>query len=86
MGAAFWIKRYVMAALPLFAILAGVEWFKGSATGRDYASAAAWALAAAALFTLSSWRRYRNAAACTMCEDLTAARKASAAGKTKKAP
>jgi hypothetical protein len=63
MGAIFWIKRYLLAAVPLFAILAAVEWFKGSTSRNDYLSAAAWALAAAALFTWSAWRRYREAEA-----------------------
>ena len=63
MGAIFWIKRYLLAAVPLFAILAAVEWFKGSATQNDYLSAAAWALGAAAIFTWTAWRRYRDAEA-----------------------
>jgi voltage-gated potassium channel Kch len=80
MSALFWIKRYLLAAVPLFVILAAVEWFKGSATRDDYLSAAAWALAAAAIFTYMAWRRFRNAQACGMCNDLPAA------GKNKKAP
>lgn len=63
MGATFWIKRYLLAAVPLFAILAAVEWFKGSTSRNDYLSAAIWALAAAALFTWSAWRRHREAEA-----------------------
>jgi hypothetical protein len=61
MGTTFWIKRYLLAAVPLFAILAAVEWFKGSTSRNDYLSAAAWALLAAAVFTWSAWRRYREA-------------------------
>ena len=61
MGATFWIKRYLLAAVPLFAILAAVEWFKGSTSQNDYLIAAAWALGAAALFTWSAWRRQREA-------------------------
>lgn len=75
MGALFWIKRFLLAAIPLFAILAAVEWFKGSATQQDYISAASWAVIAAAIFTYTSWRRYRHAKACGMCDDLAAARK-----------
>ncbi len=75
MGAIFWIKRYLLAAIPLFAILAAVEWFKGAATRDDYLSAAAWALIAAAIFTYSSWRRQRHARACEACDDIAAARK-----------
>jgi voltage-gated potassium channel Kch len=79
MGATFWIKRYLLAAVPLFAILAAVEWFKGSTTREDYLSAAAWALAAATIFTYSAWRRFRNAQACGACDSLPAT------GKGKKA-
>jgi hypothetical protein len=63
MGAGFWIKRYLLAAVPLFAILAAVEWFKGSTLPDDYLIAAMWALGAAALFTWTTYRRYRDAMA-----------------------
>ena len=75
MGATFWIKRYLLAAVPLFAILAAVEWLKGSTAREDYLSAAAWALAAAGIFTYTAWRRFRNAQACGACDNLTAAAK-----------
>jgi hypothetical protein len=80
MGAIFWLKRYLLAAAPLFAILAAVEWFKGSTTKDDYLSAAIWAGVAAAIFTYTSWRRFRNAQACGVCDDL------SSAAKSKKVP
>ena len=83
MSALFWLKRFLLAAVPLFAILAAVEWLKGSTSRDDYLSAALWAVAAAAIFTYTSWRRYRSAKACGMCDDLAAARNA---GKAKKAP
>jgi hypothetical protein len=75
MGALFWIKRYLLAAVPLAAILATVEWFKGTTTKEDYLSAVAWAAIAAAIFTYAAWRRYRNAKACGVCDDLAAGRK-----------
>lgn len=81
MGALFWTKRYLLAAVPLFAILAAVEWFKGSTSRDDYLSAAAWALIAAAIFVGSSYRRYRQGVACGMCNDLPAARGAGKTGK-----
>jgi hypothetical protein len=70
MGAIFWIKRYLLAALPLFAILAAVEWFKGSTTTNDYLSAAVWAAIAAGIFTYMAWRRFRNEQACAACDSL----------------
>ena len=73
MGAIFWLKRYLLAAAPLFAILAAVEWFKGSTTKDDYLSAAIWAGVAAAIFTYTSWRRFRNAVACSACENVATA-------------
>ena len=75
MGATFWIKRYLLAAVPLFAILAAVEWFKGSTSHNDYLSAAAWALLAAAVFTWSAWRRYREAEARAAAAQTPPARK-----------
>jgi hypothetical protein len=75
MGALFWIKRFLLAAVPLFAILAAVEWFKGSTAQEDYLSAAAWALIAASVFTYTAWRRYRNAVSCNVCDNVAAASK-----------
>jgi hypothetical protein len=71
MGAGYWIKRYLLAALPLFAILAAVEWFKGTAGPADIASAALWAALAAAIFTGAAWRRYRKALDCPVCDGVT---------------
>ncbi len=70
MGAAYWIKGYLLAALPLFAILAAVEWYQGDFAAQDMLSAAAWALIAAALFTASRYRRYRASKYCGRCEDI----------------
>ena len=70
MSAAYWIKRFLMAAVPLFIILAAVEWFKGETTQQDFLSAAAWAVIAAAIFTFTSYRRYRRAESCALCDDI----------------
>lgn len=75
MGAMFWIKRYLQAAVPLFLILAAVEWFKGSTAMQDYLSAAAWALFAAAIFNFTAWRRYRAALDCRVCDDVASSGK-----------
>jgi hypothetical protein len=75
MGAAFWVKRYLLAAVPLFAILAVIEYLKGSATAVDYLSAGAWAAVAAAIFVGAAYRRYKKAMDCPMCDDITQPRK-----------
>lgn len=75
MGALFWIKRFLLAAVPLFAILAAVELFKGTTAKEDYLSAAAWAVIAAGVFTYTAWRRFRHAQACGACDSLADARK-----------
>lgn len=67
-GIKYWIKRYLLAAVPLFGILAAVEWFKGTAAPADIASAALWAAVAAALFVGSAYRRYRRAIVCPACD------------------
>ncbi|TWI68962.1 hypothetical protein IP91_00024 [Pseudoduganella lurida] len=71
MGAGYWIGRYLLAALPLFAILAAVEWFKGTAGTTEIVTAALWAAAAAAIFTGAAWRRYRKALSCPVCDGVT---------------
>jgi hypothetical protein len=81
MGATFWIKRYLLAAVPLFAILAAVEWFKGSTTKEDYLSALVWALIAAGIFNYVAWRRFRKAQACAVCENVAQAYKDKHGGK-----
>ncbi|WP_107869123.1 hypothetical protein [Pseudoduganella sp. UC29_71] len=68
MGAAFWIKRYLLAAVPLFAILAIVEYVKGTTTQADILSAAAWAAIAAAIFVGTQYRRYRKGQECAACD------------------
>ena len=70
MGPVHWIKLYLLAAVPLFAILAAVEWFKGATTAQDFLSAAAWAVIAAAIFIFTKYRHYRRTQACTMCDDI----------------
>lgn len=80
MGALFWIKRYLLAAVPLFAILAVVEWVKGSTSRDDYLSAAVWAVIAAGIFTYFGWRRLRNAQACGLCDSFDAAAKSKKPG------
>ena len=80
MGALFWIKRYLLAAVPLFAILAAVEWFKGSTSRDDYLSAAVWALVAAGIFTYAAWRRHRGDQACAACDSFDAAAKSKKPG------
>lgn len=68
MGIAFWIKRYFIAAVPLFAILAGWEWIKGTTTTADIVSAGVWSALAAAIFVGAAYRRYRKALACETCD------------------
>lgn len=75
MGAAFWIKRYLLAAVPLFAILAVVEVVKGTTAKEDFISAAVWALVAAAIFVGASYRRYRKDQECAACDKPTKPRK-----------
>jgi hypothetical protein len=75
MGIGFWIGRYLLAGLPLFGILALVEWLKGSKQPIDYLSAAVWAALAAAIFTGAAYRRYKKGLECAACDDLTKAKK-----------
>lgn len=68
MGIAYWIKSYLLAAGPLFLILAGVEFVKGSSSGADFLGALAWAMVAAALFIGARYQRFRKSQACAPCD------------------
>jgi len=68
MGAAFWIKRYLLAAVPLFVILAGVEYVKGTPSQADILSAGVWAAVAAAIFVGTQYRRHRKNQECAPCD------------------
>ena len=74
MGAMFWAKRYLLAAVPLFVILAAVEWFKGETTAADFASAGVWAMIAAWIFTAAQYRRFRKNASCAACDNIAGKR------------
>ena len=60
MGAMYWVSRYVLASTVLFAILAGVEFSKGSSSTNDILGALAWALLASAIFIGTKYRRFRK--------------------------
>ena len=64
MGAAFWIKRFLVALVAAFAVLFGTELAKGHAQMAALQYAGLWALATAAIFTLASYVRYRRNPAC----------------------
>jgi hypothetical protein len=68
MGAGYWIKRYLLAAVPLFAILAGVEFATGTPTRADILSVAAWAAVAAGVFIGSQYWRYKKNISCSACD------------------
>lgn len=75
MGAVFWVKRFLLAAVPMFGILAAVEWFKGTTGTNDILSALIWSLSAAAIFTFSAYRRYKAGLACAACDSAPVQRK-----------
>ena len=60
MGAMYWISRYLLASGVLFAILAGVEFTKGTPSRADILSSLAWAVMASAIFIGSKYWRYRK--------------------------
>ncbi|SFU57847.1 hypothetical protein [Pseudoduganella namucuonensis] len=68
MGAAFWIKRYLLAAVPLFAILVVAEYVKGTTTRANILSAALWAAVAAGIFIGAAYRRHRKGQECAACD------------------
>ncbi|MFC7300383.1 hypothetical protein [Cognatiluteimonas weifangensis] len=64
MGAAFWIKRFLVALAVAFAVLMVAEFAKGHSPMAALEYAGLWGLATGAIFTLASYIRYRRNPAC----------------------
>jgi hypothetical protein len=65
-----WVAQYLLAAVTLFALLAGVDIARGTPFADAWASAAAWAALAAAIFIGSRYHRARQGAECAICEQV----------------
>lgn len=64
MGAAFWVKRFLLVLAVSFVVLFGVELAKGHPQMAALQFAGSWALATATVFSLASYVRYRRNPAC----------------------
>lgn len=64
MGAAFWVKRFLLALAVAFVVLFGAELAKGHSQAAALQFAALWGLATGAVFTLAGYVRYRRNPTC----------------------
>lgn len=64
MGAAFWIKRYLLALVTASAVLFGAELVKGHGQAAALQYAGLWGLATSGIFTIASYVRYRRNPEC----------------------
>ena len=64
MGAAFWIKRFLLVLVVAFVVLFGVELAKGHSQAAALQFAGVWAVVTGTVFSLASYVRYRRNPAC----------------------
>ena len=69
MGAAFWVKRFLLALAVTFVVLVVSELVKGHSQVRAFQFAGLWGLVTGAIFTLASYVRYRRNPACWLPSD-----------------
>ena len=69
MGAAFWVKRFLLALTVAFVVLAGAELAKGHSQVAALQFALLWGLVTGAVFTAASYVRYRRNPACWLPND-----------------
>jgi phosphatidylglycerophosphate synthase len=69
MGAAFWVKRFLLALAVAFVVLFVAELAKGHSQVVALQFAGLWGLATGTIFTLASYVRYRRNPACWLPSD-----------------
>ncbi|MES3020158.1 MAG: hypothetical protein V4857_01105 [Pseudomonadota bacterium] len=69
-GIAYWIKRYLLAATTMFALLLVVNLIKGSRWQDGAQEALIWGMVSAAIFIGSHYHRTRKGIACALCDNL----------------
>jgi O-antigen/teichoic acid export membrane protein len=66
MGPAFWCKRFALAFIVAFVILAITRVAKGDALDPAIMFASAWGAVSAAIFTLAGYMRFRRNPSCML--------------------
>lgn len=74
MGSVFWIKRFLLVALVVFAVLTAVELLKGHDRVQAVLFGLGWGVLASALFTVTRIYRSRKGQHCAICNDTTASK------------
>ncbi|MFV8782340.1 hypothetical protein ACNKU7_07950 [Microbulbifer sp. SA54] len=65
-----WTVQYVLMALVLFFLFAGVQYLKGRGLAYALEFGAIWAFTSASIFLVVRYRNYKNRIACKVCNDL----------------
>lgn len=65
-----WAVLFWFAMGTMFALLLGVDIYKGTAFDEAWPSAALWAAATAAIFTFAQYRKSKTMADCVVCDRL----------------
>lgn len=64
----YWLGQYLLAAITMFLLLAGVELLRGGGVA-SWPATLGWSCSAAAIFTASRYRRAKRVQACSLCGD-----------------
>ena len=65
----YWIGQFLLASSTMFGLLVVIDLLRGEAFAASWVESLAWAVAAAALFIGSRYRRARKGLECGLCED-----------------
>ena len=69
MGAAFWIRRFVVVLAGSFAVICAAQLFKGHPLRYSTSQGAIWGITAASIFTLARFFQARRGQHCAICKD-----------------
>jgi hypothetical protein len=69
MGAAFWIRRFVVVLAGAFAVICTVQLAKGHRLDYAAVQAAIWAAISASVFTVARFFQARRGQHCALCKD-----------------
>jgi hypothetical protein len=71
MGAAFWVRRFLIVFAGAFVVIAGVQFLKSHEIAYSATQGLLWAAATATVFTVSRIYQSRRGQHCSICKDTT---------------
>lgn len=69
MGAAFWVRRFLLVFAGAFVVIAGAQALKGHPIAYSATQGLLWAAVAATIFTVSRIYQARKGLHCAICKD-----------------